>query len=109
MKRTVVTITTLILVSCAMATILIPAANQPKAPTPRPPTPTLTNCVDINEAGQDMLTHLPGIGPELASRIIAHRETAAFESVDDLEQIGIGANTIDRLRPLVCEIDQAEE
>jgi competence ComEA-like helix-hairpin-helix protein len=48
--------------------------------------------VDINQAGVDELTALPGIGPALAGRIIARREEAGpFVHPEDLETIaGIG-------------------
>jgi len=48
--------------------------------------------VDLNTAEQADLETLPGIGPELASRIIAYRQTiGAFvskEQIMDVEGIG---------------------
>lgn len=48
--------------------------------------------VDINAAGAEELTQLPGIGAELAGRIVAHREEhGPFETIEDiLEVSGIG-------------------
>lgn len=41
---------------------------QPQPPTQNP------SAIDINEASADQLEKLPGIGKELAQRIIVHRE-----------------------------------
>lgn len=55
--------------------------------------------ININTASATELESLPGIGPSKAAAIIANRP---FTSVDDLERVpGIGARTIDQLRPLV--------
>ncbi|HSM35814.1 MAG TPA: ComEA family DNA-binding protein [Longimicrobiales bacterium] len=56
--------------------------------------------VDVNGAGPDALQVLPGIGPALAARIIAHRDSAGpFRSVEDLLEVrGIGPATLERLR-----------
>lgn len=55
--------------------------------------------VDLNNASLEELTRLPGIGPVLAKRVIERRP---FGSVDDLAKVsGIGAKTLERLRPLV--------
>lgn len=62
----------------------------------------LAGPVDINQATEAELRQLPGIGPTLARRIIEARQTAPFRSVDDLRRVrGIGARTLDRLRPFV--------
>jgi competence protein ComEA len=59
--------------------------------------------VNINTADYDSLVALPGIGPALARRIIAHREASGpFTAVDQLIDIpGIGSRNIDDFRHLV--------
>lgn len=55
--------------------------------------------ININTAAATELESLPGIGPSKAAAIIANRP---FTTVDDLERVpGIGARTIEQLRPLV--------
>jgi competence ComEA-like helix-hairpin-helix protein len=55
--------------------------------------------VDLNAASFEELQKLPGIGPKMAERIMAHRP---YEKLEDLDQVpGIGPKTIERLRPLV--------
>jgi competence protein ComEA len=59
----------------------------------------LAGPIDINRASEQELQQLPGIGPTLARRII---EARPFRSVDDLRRVrGIGARTLDKLRPFV--------
>jgi len=61
-------------------------------PVPHPVEPADDGPVDLNTAEQAELETLPGIGPELASRIIAYRQTiGAFvskEQIMDVEGIG---------------------
>jgi comEA protein len=59
--------------------------------------------VNVNRATAVELESLPGIGPALAGRIVAHRtEHGSFASVDDLLAVaGIGDQTLERLRDLV--------
>ncbi len=59
--------------------------------------------VDLNTADSRELESLPGIGPVMAGRIIAHREAnGPFASIDDMENVpGIGPKTLESLRPLV--------
>ncbi len=58
--------------------------------------------IDVNAAGEADLMRLPGIGPTLAARIVQQRSTAAFASIDDLRKVkGIGAKTMDAIRPFV--------
>lgn len=57
--------------------------------------------LDLNTATAAQFEHLPGIGPALASRIVADRsKNGRFASVDQLDRVeGIGKKTIDKLRP----------
>jgi competence protein ComEA len=57
--------------------------------------------VDLNTAGWPEFEPLPNVGERLAKRIVESREMdGPFQSVDDLGRIdGIGAKTIERLRP----------
>ncbi len=55
--------------------------------------------ISLNSASEGDLDRLPGIGPALAERIVARRP---FSSVEDLLNVpGIGAVTLEKLRPLV--------
>jgi competence protein ComEA len=45
---------------------------------------------------------LPGVGRILAGRIVEARERQPFRSADDLRRVsGIGAKTLDKIRPHV--------
>jgi competence protein ComEA len=59
--------------------------------------------VDLNAADAAELETLPGLGPELAGRIVEWREqNGRFSSVDDLLNVtGIGAKTVSGLADLV--------
>lgn len=56
--------------------------------------------VDLNTASVDRLTDLPGVGPVLANRILAYREThGPFEVLEDLLDVpGIGEGRLADLR-----------
>ena len=79
------------------------SASSPKAITQSSPGIPSSPLVDLNSATVQELQTLPGIGPVMASRIVAHRETnGPFTSVDDVENVpGIGPKTLESLRPLV--------
>lgn len=61
--------------------------------------PTAASLVDLNRASYEELQKLPGIGPKLAERIMAHRP---YKNVDDLDRVpGIGPAKLQRLAPLI--------
>jgi competence protein ComEA len=59
--------------------------------------------IDINRATAAELERLPGVGPALARRIVAYRDSVgSFGSVDQLQRVkGIGPALVARLGPLV--------
>jgi DNA uptake protein ComE-like DNA-binding protein len=69
-----------------------PAAEAPRLPR---------HVVDLGSAPVGEIEALPGVGPVLAARIVAARDRAPFASLEDLARVpGVGAATIERLRPL---------
>ena len=55
--------------------------------------------LDVNRATELELARLPGVGPALASRIVAARP---FADVDELRRVkGVRRSTLERLRPHV--------
>ncbi|MBI5559952.1 MAG: helix-hairpin-helix domain-containing protein [Deltaproteobacteria bacterium] len=63
----------------------------------------LEGAVDINSAGIEEFSFLPGIGKGLAKRIVEKREEmGGFGSVDELKGVkGIGETRMNALRPYV--------
>lgn len=59
--------------------------------------------ISLNLAGPSDLEKLPGVGPVLAERIVAHRDTQGpFQTVDDLLDVpGIGEAKLASIRDLV--------
>ncbi len=59
--------------------------------------------IDINRADIAALEALPGVGPALAARIVAHRdENGPFASVEGLVDVaGIGPKTLERMRGMI--------
>ena len=59
--------------------------------------------LSVNTAGEAELESLPGIGPVLARRIVAHRRShGPFGRLEDLLRVeGIGPKLLERLKPLV--------
>ncbi|HEV7950249.1 MAG TPA: helix-hairpin-helix domain-containing protein [Glaciihabitans sp.] len=84
--------------------IVVPAVGE--APVAAPMAPNSpgatagTGLININTADATALEDLPGLGPELASRIVAWREAnGRFGSADDLLNVtGIGQKKLDGLR-----------
>jgi DNA uptake protein ComE-like DNA-binding protein len=79
------------------------ARSRSKTPKPTPQDPPSTAPVDLDAASADAIEALPGIGPALAKRIVAHRDSAgAFRHMAGLCEVrGVGPVLAERLRPLV--------
>jgi competence protein ComEA len=62
-----------------------------------------THRIDLNRASRSELMQVPGVGPQLADRIVAERDTRGrFARVEDLSGVhGIGDATLNRIRPWV--------
>ena len=78
------------------------AASVPAPPTPLAPSPS--RLIDVDVATVAQLDSLPGIGPALARRIVAARDSSGqFGSLEELEARvrGIGPALSRRLAPAV--------
>ncbi len=77
--------------------------NAVTVPTPEEKTeiPQVPALIDINRATAKEFERLPGIGPQIAGRIVAYREqNGAFKRIEDITKVrGIGPKTLERLRP----------
>ena len=73
--------------------VLAPSPGDPSGRSPDLP-------VELNTAGIDRLTDLPGVGAVLANRILSYREThGPFEVLEDLLDVpGIGEGKLADLR-----------
>jgi competence protein ComEA len=77
-----------------------PQYSTPPEP-PRPQRPARSEPVAVNRATAAELERVPGIGPSLAARIVAYRDSVGgLRSLDELERIrGIGPATLVKLKP----------
>jgi competence protein ComEA len=72
--------------------------DQKRRSFPQPPA-----IVDLDRASVEQIEALPGIGPALAKRIVAHRDSVGtFGAIEALCEVrGVGPKLAERLRPLV--------
>ena len=79
------------------APVKIIQANPPKVAAS---STTRTGQVDINNASEQELTQLKGVGPAIAKRIITYRNShGRFSKPDDLLNVkGIGEKTLEKMR-----------
>lgn len=79
-----------------------PPAHKPSSKA-LPAKPKVRFPIDINTASADMFEALPGIGPTLAARIIAHRKSIGrFKSIEQLKDVkGIGDKKFADMKKLV--------
>jgi competence protein ComEA len=91
----------------SMGSSITPPPGQSAAPAPGgdagPAPPGPVGPVNLNTATPEDLDALPGIGPVMASAILAWRDAnGPFASVDQLGEVdGIGPARLDKLRDLV--------
>jgi competence protein ComEA len=98
MKRLFATIIGAFVVAAILAT---PASG--KEDKARDSKPSKISVIDINRAGAADFEKLPGIGPELAHRIVTYRKKhGPFRRIEDLLAIrGIGEKKWRAIRPYV--------
>ena len=82
--------------------ILAAMETEPPEPTEPPPTEPRYP-ININTADAEALDYLPGIGPELAGRIVDYREAnGAFMELTDLLNVsGIGPGRLEKILPYI--------
>ena len=99
------------------ATVLASTERAPAEISDEPQTQTLTTieqiesahpqsptkgCIDINKGSSHELEKLPRVGPSLAAKIIARRP---YDDPKDLLKVkGIGKKTLNKFKPLLCEL-----
>lgn len=83
--------------------VYVPDASEAAATADGPGAADPTGRVNINRADASELETLPGIGPVLAERIVAHREAnGPFVTLDDLREVsGIGDKKFAALADLI--------
>lgn len=84
-----------------MNTVPARSAAPPPEPAGQPSAPPALGRVDVNSASVEALDAVPGIGPALAARIVAHRQqNGPFRSPAELEAVrGIGPRSVERMLP----------
>jgi competence protein ComEA len=70
-----------------------------------------THRIDLNRATRSELMQIPGVGPQLAERIVSYRDSRGqFTRVEDLDAVhGIGDATLNKIRPWVVVHSPDEE
>lgn len=83
--------------------IAVPAIGEIPDAVPGVPGSAAGGKVNINTADEAALDTLPRVGPAMAARIIAYRETnGRFTTIEDLMNVtGVGDKTFEGLRDLV--------
>ncbi len=79
-------------------------ARSAQTPSPTPTDNPIAESakIDPNSATREELMTLPGIGEELADRIIAFREKTPFKQSRDLKKVsGIGDKKFEKLYPYI--------
>lgn len=92
MKKKICGVLALAVVAAMAAGLQAEARGKPKG--------QLTGVVNVNEAGIDQLTMLPGVGAKRAQAIREYAQAHPFKSVEELKNIkGIGDKGLAKLKP----------
>jgi competence protein ComEA len=83
--------------------IVVPGLGDPAPPSSGPSGSSQGGgLIDLNRATAQQLESLPGIGPVTSGKIIAARETAPFQTVDELlSRKLVSSSTFEKVRTLV--------
>ena len=83
--------------------IAVPNEEHSQSQTTETLAPSTPELLNINTASAEELQTLPNIGAQMAQRIVDYREQyGEFASVEALQKVkGIGAKTLEKLRPFV--------
>lgn len=92
------------------AALTVPAAVETDLTAPAEEVRPDPAPLDLNTASEEDLTALPGIGGELARRIVAYRAAnGPFETVEELTEVsGIGPGRLAALEGLVTVEEMTE-
>ena len=87
----------------AAAPLVLGAPDAAGSRTGRQPPVSADRPLDLNRANAEQLEGLPGVGPALAARILARRDSAGpFRTLDQLDSVrGVGPALLARLKPLL--------
>ena len=92
--------------SASLAIVLLATAAQAQAPSAGA-IDKAAGVVNLNNASEEQLELLPGIGPQKAKAIVEHRRMHPFHKADELMKVkGIGRKTFGRLRPYLTVVGQ---
>lgn len=104
--KTVVAILLSFMVICSFSPVMAAGNDDKQQVATEESKPAVSAKVNINTAGVDELTKIPGIGPKTAEAIVAYRkDKGQFKKVDDLVEVkGIGAKKLENIRPYIQSI-----
>ena len=93
----------LIILMCGLVYLMWMVLHHRPLDEPKSENPWPDLRIDINHAPAAHLQVLPGIGPQLADRIVEFREEhGPYRTLEDLQQVRfIGPNVISRIEPYV--------
>lgn len=80
-----------------------PAGSSSAAPAPGKLHSPSEGVVRLNQATQEELERLPGVGPSTAQSILEYRKTSnGFKELDELKEVrGIGEKKFEKMRPFL--------